>query len=259
MLLRSEVAFFVISGTIWSITFYMNQKSTQKIKLYTQKRVVTGNNKVKALRIDGVLPAVVYGKEQDAISLQMPIDVFKKAYEEAGESRLINLYINDSPTPLLVIIHDVALDPISDEYLHVDFYKVCLDEKMHKMIPVEFVGESSAVRDQKGVFVRNINELEVEAFPEDLPSEIKIDISVLKSFGDQILVKDVNAGSGIELLAGGEKILAIVQEPKSQEELEAELSAPTSDVSTVEEIRKEKTEDEKEKVEEAPDKESKNG
>src|SRR3989344_1074083 len=92
------------------------------------------------------------------------------------------------------------------------------------------------------IFVRNINELEVEALPQNLPHEITVDISSLKNFGDQILVKDINLGSDVKIEAEADTILATIQEPKSQEELDAELAAPTADVEDVEIVEKKKEE-----------------
>src|SRR4030043_378526 len=81
-------------------------------------------------------------------------------------------------------------DPLSGGSQHADFYKVRLDEKVKTDVPVVFVGESPAVKEFKAIFVRNVNELEVEAFPADLPQKIEVDVSGLKAFGDQITLAD---------------------------------------------------------------------
>ena len=96
----------------------------------------------------------------------------------------------------------------------------------------------------KGIFVRNVNEMEVEALPQDLPHEISVDISVLKNFGDQVLLKDINLGPKIKLIGDDNEIVATVQEPMSEEELKAQLEAPTTDISAVELEKKEKEEGE---------------
>jgi large subunit ribosomal protein L25 len=212
-----------------------------KIELNADARTVTGS-KVRALRNSGFIPAVLYGKGQEAINLQVPSKEFNKAFKEAGESTLVYIHVGKDVYP--TIIHDVSRDPAKDTIIHADFYKVSLTEKIKTKVPVVFTGESTAVKDLSGIFVRNINELEVEALPQNLPHEISIDISSLRAFGDQILVKDIKISSDVKIEAEPDTVLATVQEPKSQEELEAELAEPTTGVDDVEVIEKEKKDEE---------------
>jgi large subunit ribosomal protein L25 len=215
----------------------MAKKATsKKLELTATNREVTGA-RVRHLRADGILPAVLYGKGQAATNLQVPMKDFERTYREAGESTLIYLNVDKDSFP--TIIKDVARDSISGAPIHADFYKVSLTEKIKAMVPVVFVGESPAVKGLQAIFVRNVNELEVEALPQNLPKEISVDISSLKNFGDQIKLGDVKVADAA-LIGSADEILATVQEPKSEAELEAELAEPTTDVSAVEEIKPEK-------------------
>lgn len=219
----------------------MTKDKTDKVELNAQKREVFGG-RVNGLRRQGLIPGVLYGKGMESISLQMLEKDFNKALKTAGESTLV--YINVDGKTYPTIIHDVARDPLKDNVIHADFYKVRLDEKIKAMIPVVFEGEAPAVKELGGIFVRNINELEVEALPQDLPHEIKIDISGLKQFGDQIQVKDIKLNLNVSLIAQPDEILGLVQEPISEEQLQKELEVPTEGVEGVEEIKKEKLEGE---------------
>jgi len=219
----------------------------QKIELNAQKREVLGS-KVGRLRKSGYVPAVLYGKNQESVPLQVPVKDFKKAFDLAGESTLV--YINVDGQSYPTIIHDIARDAISDNILHADFYKVRLDEKIKAKVAVVFNGESSAVKDLGGIFVRNINELEIEAFPQDLPHEIVIDISSLKNMGDQVLVKNLKLDPKLKVIAEDEEIIATVQEPMSEAELEKALEESTATVEDVEVIKKEKEEEISEEDEE---------
>ncbi len=230
----------------------MAHKNT-KIELNAQKREILGS-KVKQLRKSGYIPAVLYGKGQEAVPLQVPVKDFKKAFDSAGESTLIFLNVDGKAYP--TIIHDIARDAISDDILHADFYKVNLDEKIKAKVAVVFKGESPAVKDLGGIFVRNINEIEIEAFPQDLPHEIVIDIASLKAIGDQVLVKDLKLDSKLKAMAEAEEIVATVQEPMSEAELEKALEAPTTTVEDVEVIKKEKEEEVPEEGAEEVSKES---
>lgn len=213
----------------------------QKIELDAQKREIIGSG-LNKLRQRGFIPGVLYGRGQENISLQVLIKDFNKVFQQAGESTLVYLNVNNQSYP--TIIHDVTREPVKDKILHADFYKVRLDEKIKTKVPVIFKGESPAVIDLGGIFVRNINELEVEALPQDLPHEITVNISSLKNFGDQILVRNIKLNGDIKIIAGTDDIMATVQEPISEEELKAQLEAPTTAVEEVEEIKKEKKDEE---------------
>lgn len=223
-------------------------KGQHKLEIAGEPREVVGR-RVKHIRAQGILPAVLYGKDQASMNLQIPAKDFEKAFRQAGESTLIYLNVGKDSYP--TIIKDVARDNISGEILHADFYKVSLTEKIKAMVPVVFAGESPAVKDLKAIFVRNANELEVEALPQNLPHEITVDIGSLKEFGDQITLGDIKLADVLFTGDAGD-IIATVQEPKSEEELEAELAAPTTDVTAVEEIKKEKPVEEGEEGAEAP-------
>ncbi|MEK7603835.1 MAG: 50S ribosomal protein L25 [Patescibacteria group bacterium] len=215
-------------------------KVLQKIELNAENRKVLGGG-VRKLRRDGYIPAILYGKGQEPLPLQISLKDFNKTFKIAGESTLVYIGVDSQSYP--TIIHDVARDPLTDGILHADFYKVRLDEKITADVPVVFVGESPAVKDLGGIFVRNVNELEVEALPQNLPHELIIDISVLKNFGDKITVRDLKQilGSLAELTTtDDDAIISAVQEPISEEELKASLEEPTTGIEDVEVIKKEK-------------------
>ena len=210
-----------------------------KIELNAQIRTVMGS-KVKQIREDGFIPAVLYGKGQEPISLQVPNKDFNKTFKAAGESTLVYVSVDGQTYP--TIIHDIARHPASDAIIHADFYKVNLSEKIKTKVPVVFVGESQAVKDG-GILIRNVNEVEVEALPQDLPHEITFDISSLAVFGDQVLLKDAQVGAKVEVLGNPEEIIAAVQAPISEEALAASLEAGTETVDDVAIVEKEKDAD----------------
>ncbi|HYU64921.1 MAG TPA: 50S ribosomal protein L25 [Candidatus Paceibacterota bacterium] len=212
-------------------------KAQEKLELKAEKREILGA-RVRHLRKSGFIPAVLYGKGLASIPLQIPNKDFFKTFHVAGESTLV--YINVDGQSFPTIIHDVARDPLTDDVIHADFYKVRLDEKIKTKVPVIFDGVSPAVQDKQGIFVRNVNELEVEAFPQDLPHEVKIDISTLVNFGDQVQVKNIDLGDKVKIIAEPEEIVATVQEPLSEEELKKMLEVQAPAVEEVEVIEKEK-------------------
>jgi len=213
----------------------------EKITLQAETRNITGR-KVKTLRREGFVPAVIYGHGFESLSIQVPVKDFEKVYAEAGESSVVYLNLGENNYP--TIIQDVARDPVNDGFLHADFYKVRLDEKIKAKEPLNFVGESPAVKESAGILVKNISEIEVEGFPQDLPHQIDVDISSLKEFRDHILVRDLSVSGKLKVEADPEVIVALVQEPISEEELKAQLETPTAAPEDVEVVKKEKAEEE---------------
>lgn len=212
----------------------------EKTILQAEPRNIIGRQ-VKSLRRAGLVPAVVYGHGFKPLSVQVPVKDFERVYAEAGESTVVYLKVNEQDYPTL--IHDVMRDPVSDKFLHADFYKVKLDEKINAKIQLNFTGESPAVKGLGGILVKNISEIEVEGFPQDLPHQIDVDISGLAELKSQIFVKNLPVSSKLSVKADPEAIVALIQEPISEEELKAQLEAPTAAApEEVEVIKKEKPE-----------------
>lgn len=169
----------------------------------------------------GFIPAIVYGNDFENEKIALEKVNFMRLFKEAGTSNLIELNFGDKKG-LKTLIHEVQLDPIKSEILHVDFFKVNMKEKIHAEIPLKLIGESSAVIDLEGSLITNKDSIEVECLPGDLVSELEVDISGLDDFEKNIKVSDLTVPAGIEILDDPEEVLVLVQEPRSEEEM-AEL------------------------------------
>jgi len=201
----------------------MNKKT---YNLSAQKREIVGK-KVKNLRNKGLIPAVLYGRGADPVLVSVLKADFDKVYEEAGTSSLIDLII-DSGQPIKVLAHEPQNDPVSGKPIHIDFYRIKMDEKIKTEIPLEFIGTSEAVEQLEGSLVKNKDSVDVECLPNDLVSAIQIDISSLKNFEDTIKISDLLKPHGIEILHEADEIIALVEEPRSEEEL-AELEEASAE------------------------------
>lgn len=201
--------------------------------------------KNKTLRGQGLIPAIIYGHKVETQPLTVGYKDFEKAYGEVGGS-LLNLKIQDSKEngEVPVVIQDVSKDPVTHKFIHIDFYQVRLDEKITVSLPLVFEGEAPAVELEEGTLIKNIYELETKGFPHKLPKEIVVDISGLKTFNDQIQVKDLNLPEGVEIERDPEDVLVLVQPPRAKEE---EVLEEVPEGEAVEEV---KVEGEEEKVEE---------
>lgn len=183
--------------------------------------------KVDNIRKAGKIPAVFYGKKEATTSISIPKIDFLKVWKEAGASSVVTLETPEGSKDSL--IQDVDLDPITGIPRHADFYVFEKGHKVEVELPLEFVGISLAVKDLGGMLVKVLHELKVVAMPKDLPHNIKIDISSLINFGDQILAKDITLPSRVTLLANPEEVIVTISAPREEKEEEA---APV-DLSTI--------------------------
>jgi large subunit ribosomal protein L25 len=193
--------------------------------------------KVKTVRKNGLVPAVLYGPKIKNQTLEIDLKEFEKVFKEVGENTLFSLEV-DKKEKYLVLIHDLVRDAVSDLPLHVDFYQPSLEEKIEAEIPVILQGESLAVKDLGGTLVKNISHIRVKALPQNLPKEIVIDITSLQTFENHITVKDLQVAQGVEILRGENEIVVSVAPP---EKVEEELAKPVEEkVEEVKVVEKEK-------------------
>lgn len=192
---------------------------SQTIELKGKKRQLKAQTN-DSLRKKGLTPAILYGAGIDSLPITLDIKEFEKVFKEAGTNSLVNLKLDDdSQHP--VLIHEVLRHPVTENAQHADLYQVDLKETVTTNVPLVFIGESFAVKDSGGVLVKNIHEIEIEALPTDLPHQLEVDLSKLKTFEDRILVSDISVPSGVKILTPGDEIVALASKPMSQEEIEA--------------------------------------
>jgi len=189
-------------------------EKTISLKAFERKET---NGKVQAIRKAGYLPAVLYGGKQPARALKVLKSEFEKVYKQAGENTLLELAI-DSDKPVKVLIYDVQKEAVKDRLNHVDFFRVDMKKKVVTEIPLAFIGESKAVKEQGGSLIKNLDSIEIECLPEDLVHEINIDISRMENLEDFLKVSDIALPQGIKAITDGEVIVASVVPPRVEEE-----------------------------------------
>jgi len=210
------------------------------LELKVKTRNILGK-KVKSLRKKGILPGAFYGPRTKPTAIEMDYNEFEKVFEKAGESTIIKLKLKDSKnkereSTKNVLIHGIESDPLTDKLIHVDFYVARMDKPIAAEIPIVFEGKSAAVENLDGTLVKNINKIEIEALPADLPHEIKIDISSLETFDDVIHIKDIKIDEKVKILTELEDVIVSVTPPRTEEELaalEEEVEEKTEEVEKV--------------------------
>ena len=209
---------------------------------------------INSLRKKGIIPAVLYGSETKNLSLGVDEKEFKRVYQEAGKSSLISLDIEkdskseeekSSSKKVQVLIHDTSRDPLTEKFLHIDFYHPSSTKEVQAEIPLVFEGQALAVKDLGGTLVREIQSIEVKGLAQNLPREIKVNIGVLKTFEDRILIKDLKISSDITILREPDEVVANVVPPAEEEEAPTEEAEKPEEVETEEEGKDEEKKGEK--------------
>lgn len=204
--------------------------------LKAEVREVTGK-KMRSMREEGQLPAVIYGRNVDARNIWVAALDFTKAHRVAGESAIIDLQVAGEKM-VNVLIHATQLDPMSGNVVHADLLQVRMDEEIEAHIPLEFVGEAPAVKTLGGMFLKNTDEVVVSCLPSDLPHAITVDISSLQTFDDHIKVSDLKISAKVKMLSDADMIIAGVTPPRTEAQM-AELDTKAeADVTKVEGVIK---------------------
>ena len=179
------------------------------------------SRKTHSIRKQGFIPAVLYGAEIKNLSIEVNQKEFEDVYKEAGGSSLISLEAEGKK--FSVLIHQIARDPITGEFLHVDFYHPSSKKKVEAEIPLIFEGEAPAVKELGGTLEKALQTVEVKGLAQDLPREIKVNVENLKTFEDRILIKDLEIPERVDILKNPDEIVVHVTPPeKVEEELAAE-------------------------------------
>jgi large subunit ribosomal protein L25 len=221
-----------------------------KLILKAQKRETLGK-KVKNLRAEGVLPANIYGKGIDSVSIKVDGADFENVFKEAGETGLVEIEVGKEKRPTL--IDEVQTDPVTDEILHIDFRQVDLKEKVIATVPIEQTGESPAEKKGIGTAVLYLDEVEVEALPTDFPEKFEVDVSGLEEVDEAIYIKDLPLDKDkIEIKADPEEIVVKVEPPREEEEEVVETVSPEDVIITEEAEGEETPEGEQKQEKEAP-------
>jgi len=175
---------------------------------------------VQSLRKQGILPGVLYGEGIKNISVKVSEKDLEKTLKDAGETSIVGLEVGGTKTD--VLIHQIAKDPVTGKIVHIDFFHPSNKKKIEAEIELVFEGEPEAVKSGGGILIKELSKIKVKGLAKDLPKELVVDISVLKTLEDRVLVKDLLLPSGIEIFGHhGDDIVAHVALPKEEKEMKA--------------------------------------
>ncbi len=197
----------------------------EEMLIKAQMRERTGKESARKIRSQGLVPGVLYGLDIEPVHLAISEKDVRKIV--VNEAKLLTLQIEGKKTKEKVIVKDLDMDPIRDSFLHIDFQRIRMDEKISAFVPILVTGEEISVGLKTGgVLQHGMREVEVECLPADLPSHIEVDISKME-IGDSIRVEDLSIPDGVTVISPGEELVltivppAVYVEPEVVEEVEA--------------------------------------
>ncbi|RME91271.1 MAG: 50S ribosomal protein L25 [Anaerolineae bacterium] len=200
----------------------------EKIVLKATKRDVTGKQ-VRALRRQGKLPAVLYGHNMPSTPITLNAREAAHVLARLPSSSLVTIELDGKEYPALV--REKQRDFIKNTLLHVDFLAVTMTERIRATVAIEMVGEAPAVKELGAILVTNLDQLEIECLPGDLPERIVVDISGLTEIGSAVHVRDVEVPEKVDVLTDPDEVIAVITAAREEEvteevAVEAEVEEP---------------------------------
>ena len=187
-------------------------------KLEVQQRNTFGKQSARDLRKEGGVPAVLYGRAQDTVSIQIDARTFRQFLRTYGENVVINMEIGNGNTET-VIIKEIQRHPVEKQKLiHADFIRISLDEPVTSAVPVVLEGTPQGIQ-EGGVLEFPLRQITIHCLPMQMPTDISIDVSGL-DIGDSIHVSDLSLDEDLEILDDLERTIATVSQPRVQLEEE---------------------------------------
>ncbi|MFA6392462.1 MAG: 50S ribosomal protein L25 [Candidatus Paceibacterota bacterium] len=201
-------------------------------------------DKLANIRSNGMIPAVVYGAQVENTLVSVLSTDFVKMFKIAGESSTIVLDIASegkvgASKKVDVLIHEVQVDPVKGNPIHIDFLAIDMNKPVEVTIPLEYTGLAKAEKDGLGTLVKVLHEVDIEALPKDLPHNIQVDVTGIATLEDKIHAKDIKLPKGVTLITEGDEVVALVAAVKE----EVEEVAPV-DLSAIEVEKKGKKDEE---------------
>ena len=194
---------------------------TVKTGLRATRRYETGKGVARRLRAAGKVPAVLYGKDQESISLTIDArEALQLFYSISVENTIVNVQIDDDKEELETLVREIQMHPFRPDLIHVDFYSIERGVALEVDIPANYIGTPQGVRDG-GVLEVILHELRVKCIPSLIPDTIEIEISGL-DIGDSIHASEISTDEGVELLTDPGQTLCLVSAPRVEEEEEEE-------------------------------------
>jgi len=217
-----------------------------------KRRVRMGKSGSKAIRNEGNIPAVIYGKGSESISIVVnPTELKEALSTDAGENTLLEMHIKDGDKEIkkLSLLREVQMDYITNKSIHLDFMELDMNKSFSLKVPVKIIGRPIGVHEEKGLLEEILREIEIECLPSDIPNVFEVEVSELH-INDSIHVRDIEVSDKINVLDDPSSTVVTILTPRVEkvvvEEGEEEIEEVTEEeaAETTEEKKEESAESE---------------
>ena len=195
---------------------------SEQIMLNADSRERTGSNKARVSRkVDGMIPAIIYGDEKDSLNIKLRLNELTKASQNELFYTQV-LIIKNGDLEEKVVLKELQKDPAKGKFLHADFLRVSRKTKLKVIIPINFLNEEecAGVKNEGGVLNKTIREVEVMCLAGNIPESIDIDVTAL-DLGQSVRLTEINLPDGAEipgLTEETDQMVISVNAPKAVEE-----------------------------------------
>jgi len=204
----------------------------KEVVLHANTRKVGTKGELNVIRNEGMIPAIAYGAKKNSIPIVVKEKDFTNTiHAHQGMNVIISLNIKGEKEPRNVIVKEVQQDPISEDYIHVDFQEISLKQEIEVEVPVEVIGAAPGVKEEGGVLDHIVREIGIKCLPTKIPDKIVVDVSQL-NIGDTLTIADLPIPNDVEVLEAKDKIVVsvipptILEEPKPEEALAEGIQEP---------------------------------
>ena len=218
------------------------------VQFNVTKRDSLGKEASKKFRRDGLIPAVVYGKNKENLNINVNHLKLKQIFKsDAGENTIIEMQVEDSDIKKKVLLKEAHLDTLTSNPIHLDFYEINESEIVNVSCPLKFTGKPEGVKNG-GVIQTLANEVQVQCLPENIPNNIEIDIAHLE-IGETFRVEDLTEVEGVDIVSNPNSTVLSILAPR--------LITETQEASSEEEGEEQQEESSEEKPAESDKEEGK--
>ena len=198
------------------------------LTLQATKRDVLGKN-TRFLRRQGITPVHLFGHNIKSQPLQCDTIQLKQIITQAGMTKPFLLKVDSEKQPKNVLIREIQRNAISRELFHVDFYQIRKGQTIRVDIPIILVGEAPALKEKGRMLTHGITSLRIECLPENLPSQLEVDISILEEVEQAIYVRDIKLDEGVTVHTDPEQLVVKVSAERLMKEEIEEAEAPAEE------------------------------
>jgi large subunit ribosomal protein L25 len=198
-----------------------------ELSIDVQKRTETGTNANRRLRQSGKIPAVVYGGGKDTVPIVVDrktlIDLMKSG---ENENAIFLLKLADSGgQERHAMIHDLQIDPLTRQVIHIDFQRIVMTEKVRVQVPIELTGTAYGVKTEGGMIDFVHREVAVSCLPGDIPGHIELDVTDLH-VGQHVEARELKLPDGVDLAEEPDRVIISLSHTKAEESAGAEGAEP---------------------------------